>query len=120
MITPGRWRWRRSALAASAPAAAQDAAGNWVGVLEVSPEIRLPLIVHIERGEAGAVTGTMDSPTQGVRGLPLTEIATDAGKLDFAVPAIGGTYKGHVGRRGPRPGPAQWSQNGHDMATSGS
>ena len=79
-----------SAAAPVAPAAAQDAVGDWVGPLQVTPEVRLPLIVHIERDEAGALGGTMDSPTQGVRGLPLDGIAAEAGTLAFEVPSIDG------------------------------
>jgi serine-type D-Ala-D-Ala carboxypeptidase/endopeptidase len=109
-------RWTRLVIAvgvalAASPAAAQDAAGDWVGVIEVSPEIRLPLIVHIKRDDAGVLSGTMDSPTQGVRGLPLTEIASDAGTLDFAVLAIGGTYKATWDAEA-KAWAGQWSQNG--------
>ncbi len=85
-----------AALAAApvAHAAAQDAVGNWVGPLQVTPDVRLPLIVHIERDEAGTLGGTMDSPTQGVRGMPLDGVAAEAGSLSFEVPSIGGSYAG--------------------------
>jgi CubicO group peptidase (beta-lactamase class C family) len=85
-----------AALAAAtiaAPAAAQEAAGNWLGVLDVSGT-RLPLVIHLKRDEAGALSGTMDSPAQGAMGIPLAEVKVEAGGLTFAVPAVTGSYKG--------------------------
>lgn len=78
----------------SAPAMAQEAEGRWTGALEVAPGTRLPLLVHIRRDDAGTLTGTMDSPTQGAFGLLLGDVSADNGTLGFTVPRIGGTYKG--------------------------
>ena len=83
-----------AAVTISTPAAAQDAAGDWVGVLEVTPEARLPLVIHLKHDDAGALSGTLDSPAQGVRGLPLAEIAASEGRLSFTVTAIAGHYQG--------------------------
>jgi uncharacterized protein len=74
--------------------AAQEAAGDWVGAVEVAPGNRLPLLVHIKRDDAGVLSGTMDSPTKGAQGLPLAEIAARGARLAFAVPSIGGNYAG--------------------------
>jgi D-alanyl-D-alanine-carboxypeptidase/D-alanyl-D-alanine-endopeptidase len=63
-------------------------------VLEPAPGTRLPLVVHLRRGDAGALGGTMDSPTQGVSGLPLAGIAREGESLAFTVPAIGGSFQG--------------------------
>jgi serine-type D-Ala-D-Ala carboxypeptidase/endopeptidase len=85
-----------AALAATtiaAPAIAQEAAGNWLGVLDVSGT-RLPLVIHLKRDEGGVLSGTMDSPAQGATGIPLAEVKVEAGSLTFAVPTIAGTYKG--------------------------
>jgi hypothetical protein len=57
-----------ASVALSAPIAAQEAAGDWAGTLEVSESIRLPLVVHIKRDDAGVLAGTMDSPAQGAFG----------------------------------------------------
>ena len=83
-----------AAVTISAPAAAQDAAGDWAGVLELGPGARLPLIVHIKQDDAGALTGTLDSPAQGSTGMPLAEIAVAEGRLTFKVPAVVGEYAG--------------------------
>lgn len=100
-----------SALAIAAPAAAQEAVGDSVGAIEVTPGNRLPLLVHIKRDATGALGGTMDSPTQGAQGLPLAEIVAEGERFGFAVPSIGGTYSGEwvasiKGWRG------EWSQAG--------
>jgi hypothetical protein len=83
-----------AACAIAAPAAAQEAAGNRTGLLEPAPGARMPLVLHIERDDAGELVWTMDSPAQGVPGLPLAEVAVRAGTLSFTVPTIGGRYRG--------------------------
>lgn len=81
-------------LAIAAPAAAQEAAGDWTGFVEAAPGTRLPLVLHIKRDDAGTLSGTVDSPMQGVQGLALAGIVVEAGSLSFTVPAIGASYKG--------------------------
>ena len=78
----------------AAALAAPEATGDWAGVLEPAPGTRLPLVVHVRRDDAGALGGTMDSPTQGVSGLPLAGIAREGESLAFTVPAIGGSFQG--------------------------
>jgi len=100
-----------AAMAVSTPAAAQDAEGDWVGMLEPAPGTRLPLVVHIARNDAGALSGTMDSPTQGATGLPLAEIALAEGRLAFKVPAVAGEYAGTWNAATSR-WQGEWSQAG--------
>lgn len=83
-----------AALAITGPAAAQEAAGDWTGFIEAAPGTRLPLVLHIKRADAGTLSGTVDSPMQGVQGLVLAGIGVQAGSLSFTVPAIGASYKG--------------------------
>jgi serine-type D-Ala-D-Ala carboxypeptidase/endopeptidase len=83
-----------AAVTLSASAAAQEAAGDWFGILEVSPQAQLPVVVHIKRDDAGVLSGTLDSPAQGANGMPLAEIAVEAGRLGFKVPVVGGSYEG--------------------------
>ena len=126
-----------AAMTISAPASAQDAVGDWVGVLVVNESARLPLVLHIKRDDAGALTGTMDSPAQGAIGLPLAEIEASDGRLTFKVPVVNGDYagtwdadskswKGDWGQGGgrlpldfstrppPQPLPADWQVPGDD------
>jgi serine-type D-Ala-D-Ala carboxypeptidase/endopeptidase len=92
------------------PAAAQEAAGNWVGVLEVAPGNRLPLAVHIERDDSGAFRGTMFSLAQGAT-LPLAGITVEGGNLTFSTPTIGGSYKGQWDA-GAKTWNGEWTQAG--------
>ena len=57
-----------AAVAIAAPAAAQEAAGDWLGVLEPQPGTRLPLVIRIKRDDKGTLAGTMDSPRKASRG----------------------------------------------------
>src|SRR5688500_4196929 len=100
-----------TALTIAAPAAAQDAAGDWVGVLVVNESVRLPVVVHIKRDDAGVLTGTLDSPSQGAMGLPVAEIAAADGGLAFTVPVVGGEYAGTWDAQS-RSWKGEWSQGG--------
>jgi CubicO group peptidase (beta-lactamase class C family) len=97
--------------ALAVPVAAQEAAGHWAGTLEPAPGTSLPLVVHIKRDEAGAVSGTMDSPAQGVSGLPLAEIGIENGSLSFAVPSVGGRYRAQWDAE-TKSWKGEWSQAG--------
>jgi CubicO group peptidase (beta-lactamase class C family) len=77
----------------AAPAAAQDAKGDWQGTLQPAPTAKLRLALHIA-GADGTLTGTMDSIDQGAFGIPLAAIVQTADRLSFTVPAVGGTYAG--------------------------
>lgn len=76
------------------PAVAQDANGDWWGMLEVAPGARLRLVAHITTDAAGKLTGTFDSPDQQAAGLPLTDVAAAEGKLSFNLPIVAGSYAG--------------------------
>ncbi len=94
-----RWIRRGLALLAAlialpAQAAAQGAAGDWIGTLEPAPGMTLRVAVHIQAGEGGDLIGTLDSLDQGAFGIPLADIETGDGRLAFAVPAVSGHYEG--------------------------
>ncbi len=79
------------AMAISAPAAAQEAIGDWQGTLDVGGQ-KLRLVFHIARGADGKLTGTLDSLDQGAFGIPLGDIALEANRLTIAVPSVSGAY----------------------------
>jgi CubicO group peptidase (beta-lactamase class C family) len=95
----------------AAPAAAQEAAGDWSGTLDVNASVSLPLVVHIKRDDAGALSGTMDSPSQGANGIPLAEVAGAGRSLAFKVPAVQGSYKGQWDKSS-KSWKGEWSQGG--------
>ncbi len=54
------------------PSKAQDISGPWYGILKVQG-LQLRLAFHLTKTDTG-YTATMDSPDQGVRGIPVTTV----------------------------------------------
>jgi serine-type D-Ala-D-Ala carboxypeptidase/endopeptidase len=103
-----------AAVTISAPAFAQEAAGDWAGTLVVNEAVSLPLVVHLRRDDAGAWSGTMDSPAQGAMGLPLSEIVAEDGRMAFKVPTVGGEYAA-TWDEPSKSWKGQWSQGGASL-----
>lgn len=86
------------ALLASEPVRAQEAppqdafVGAWHGVLDVGA-VKLRLVFRVTAGADGALTGTMDSPDQGVTGIPASSVAVEGGTLKFALAPLGALYE---------------------------
>jgi pimeloyl-ACP methyl ester carboxylesterase len=74
-----------AALTLIGPAVAADPVGHWEGALEVG-SIKLRLAFHIEKAADGKLTGTMDSPDQGAKGVPLggVRVEGDTVTIDLA------------------------------------
>src|SRR5579863_1678771 len=79
-------------LALAGPATAQDARGDWKGVLTLRPGLDLRLAIHITRAPSGAYAGTIDSLDQQVFDKPLTNVGVAGGKLTFVDPAVKASY----------------------------
>lgn len=72
---------------------AQEATGDWHGVLKVGPsELRLGLTVTT--GPDGALAGQLTSPDQGDAAIALSEVRGQDGKLSFSAPPIHGRFEG--------------------------
>ena len=69
---------------------AQDVTGQWNGVLN---ELKLRIVFHIQKTEEGYAS-TMDSPDQGVAGIPVPTATFDGSKLSLGIPALGLLYEG--------------------------
>lgn len=65
--------------------------GVWSGLLDLGAA-KLTLVFHVTRGDDGALTGALDSPDQGAKGIPASEVSVEDGTLHFAVSRIGMTY----------------------------
>jgi hypothetical protein len=76
--------------------------GRWSGTLVAGAQ-QLEIVYNLVRAEDGSLTGTMDVPTQGATGIPLTTASFTEGvlALTFAVPG-GGTYEGTFDASGER------------------
>jgi len=62
--------------------------GTWSGKIEAQG-VQLSLVFHLN--EEGP---TMDSPDQGVKGIPVEVKKDMVGKVSIEIPSIGGTYEG--------------------------
>jgi uncharacterized protein len=81
---------------AAAPA---DIVGDWAGALEVGV-VRLHLILHVSRGDGGALRATMDSVDQGANGIPVDVIVLKGPSLHFEMNALGASYDGTLSEDG--------------------
>jgi uncharacterized protein len=90
-----------AALAAAATLGAQtpEVAGDWQGTLN-TPGGGLRLVVHIGKTDDGHFKASLDSPDQGVKGIPVSTIALTGNKLSFRSAAVGGSYEGTVNQDG--------------------
>jgi len=74
---------------------AQDITGDWHGTLKSSgPEFRI--VIHISKGDNGALKGTFDSVDQGAKGVPLTSVTLDGSNFKFTIDVAKVTYEGKV------------------------
>jgi len=90
------------------PGAAESSlAGTWHGRLEL-PGLRI--VFHFEQGAGGALTGTLDSPDQGARGIALGTITARGESLYVEVPAVRGGYAAR--RFTPDSLVGEWRQGG--------
>jgi fermentation-respiration switch protein FrsA (DUF1100 family) len=77
------------------PAKPSDIDGAWMGTLEVGGGIKLRVVFHIVNTENG-LTATLDSPDQGVKGLPTTKVTRAGATLKIEVETISGTFYGQI------------------------
>jgi len=69
--------------------------GTWEGSLSVgSTSLRLVFTIGIN--EEGRADATMDSPDQGVKGIPVATVFFEGQTLILSVKAIGGSYEGRL------------------------
>jgi len=71
-------------------AMAADPAGDWTGVVTVTPTVSYRLAIHIHRGADGAYAGTYDSLDRAIYDAPLADITVNVDSLSFTVPSVMG------------------------------
>ncbi|TDH20898.1 alpha/beta hydrolase [Segetibacter sp. 3557_3] len=71
---------------------AQDVSGNWFGNLNVG--VTLKLVFHLSKSADGSYKGTMDSPDQGVNGIPCSVVQVTSDSVKVQIDAIKGQYTG--------------------------
>jgi len=84
--------------------------GSWLGTLTV-PGAELRIVFHITEGEDGTLSATMDSPDQGAKGIPVSEVVFAAGHLKLVSAAVNGEFEGDLAEDGSQI-VGEWSQGG--------
>ena len=80
-----------AALLTGITAMAQSTVGSWTGKLDVMGS-QLNLVFNITEADGGGLACTMDSPDQGVKGIP-AEITVDGGtKVKISITALMAEY----------------------------
>lgn len=67
---------------------AEAQTGTWSGSLDVQGT-KLSLVFHLDDEKP-----TMDSPDQGVRGIPMQMLRNESGKIKLTIPSLGASYEG--------------------------
>ncbi len=101
-----------AALVAPAQSEAADLAGRWEGALSVGGTA-LPIVIRVSEGANGLVA-LMDSPAQGARDIPVSDLIEAGGVVRFAVPVAGGRFEGRRSEDGSTL-TGSWSQGGASL-----
>jgi uncharacterized protein len=64
--------------------------GSWAGTLDIPQGPQLTVVYNLERAEAGGLSGTLDSPDQGVTGIPLSAATFAGGTLTLVAASVSG------------------------------
>ncbi|KAB2871904.1 MAG: alpha/beta hydrolase [Bacteroidales bacterium] len=70
----------------------QNIVGQWSGSLEIQGN-KLPIVFNIEKSDDG-YRATMDSPSQGAKGIPVEKVSLDNNKLEIKMPKLQIEYQG--------------------------
>lgn len=72
----------------------QSITGDWFGIL-TSENNKLRIIIHITQSDSG-YKASMDSPDQGVKGIPVSTVQYQTSQLTIEMAAIGAKYIGKI------------------------
>lgn len=82
-------------VAAALSAEAAALSGAWRGELALG-EMKIPLVLNFDENGKGETVCTMDSPSQGAKGIPVTVEVCTADSLALDCRAIGAKFSGHI------------------------
>jgi len=81
------------------PGGSSDIRGYWQGKLEIDP-LSLRLLLKIGKAADGSYAGTMDSPDQGSKDLPMTSITFSSPSVHLEWKALGASFHGDLNQDG--------------------
>jgi pimeloyl-ACP methyl ester carboxylesterase len=70
-----------------------SAEGVWQGALEANG-MRLRLQLHVSHDDQKHLVAALDSPDQGISGLPATKVSQKETAFHFEIPVVNGVYEG--------------------------
>jgi len=82
------------------PAVSKELEGDWEGAISLPNGQSISLAFHFKNQPDQTVEATIDRPSQGVQGFPLKDVAQKGAVVEFAVQAVGGSYKGTLNKEG--------------------
>lgn len=74
----------------------QDLSGIWSGKLELPNTLKLTVVFHIQKDDAGDYTSTMDSPDQGAKGITTESTEINGDSIKIIIPAVRGSFAGKI------------------------
>jgi hypothetical protein len=72
-----------------------SALGTWIGTLEAGGA-KLRLVLHIFRTDTGTLSGAIDSPDKGIKGIPLSRVYINGDSLVVSISAALAGYEGKL------------------------
>lgn len=81
-------------------ASGTDMEGSWLGKLEVGGGASLRIVFNILQAEDGSLRGTMDSPDQGAKGIPVSKMTLEGDKFFLEIKSASAIYEGTVNAAG--------------------
>lgn len=89
----------------------EDIEGLWMGSLEIQGGQELRILFNISTGPGDLPTATMDSPDQGVSGIPVETVTYKDGDLRLEVKSVRGVFEGTLKEDG-KTIEGEWKQAG--------
>jgi pimeloyl-ACP methyl ester carboxylesterase len=102
-----------STLHAAPPPAARNLEGLWQGTLKVGA-IELRLVLHISAEAGGGFTGTLDSPDQGAKDLPIDEVTSKDAEVRLELKGVKASFEGKWNADGSEIA-GNWKQSGQSF-----
>jgi fermentation-respiration switch protein FrsA (DUF1100 family) len=73
--------------------------GQWVGKLKV-PGVELTIVLNLTKNLDGTYNATLDSPDQGAKGIPVSEVKIEEHKMFIEIKMVGATYEATLNEDG--------------------
>lgn len=89
----------------------KDIEGIWMGNLTVPGGLELRIVFNISTNSDGSINASMDSPDQGVSGIPVESVSYKNGNLNLGVKSIPGSFEG-IYKENNKTIEGEWKQSG--------